>query len=332
MNEKTAYLKQGLASVNNFYWTGRPSKAISMLNVIKNVDPQMEPIDDLYKLIVSDTTGFRRPDLSKHFGKNWRGESLKGQSIEVFCDQGMGDTLNLIRYLIEMKRKWDCRIVLNNYAFYDKMAPLLKDEWYIDEFTNEHILCDYHTNLLSIPALFNGVDLDVYYPTHFREVMRCPIPDQPPIDVFPSKVTTNRPIGIAWQSNPDNKLSEKKSIPEEQLKPLSEHGELYCLTPHRPEHDFIRKDLWINHLRDTAAAIICMKAVVSVDTVTLHLAGLMGKTTFGLLPHEADPRWGDREDTVWYPSVRLFRQKNPGDWSYPIQRVSEELELLSKMQ
>jgi hypothetical protein len=77
---------------------------------------------------------------------------------------------------------------------------------------------------------------------------------------------------------------------------------------------------------DTAAMISALDLVVSVDTAVAHLAGAMGKPVWVLLPFHADWRWMlNREDSPWYPSMRLFRQNKTGDWDDVFQRVADEL-------
>jgi ADP-heptose:LPS heptosyltransferase len=77
---------------------------------------------------------------------------------------------------------------------------------------------------------------------------------------------------------------------------------------------------------DTAAAIENLDLVISIDTSVAHLAGAMGKCVWVLLKPDADWRWLlDREDNPWYPTMRLFRQREPGDWSEVLSRVASEL-------
>ena len=77
---------------------------------------------------------------------------------------------------------------------------------------------------------------------------------------------------------------------------------------------------------DTAALLEAIDLVITVDTSVAHLAGTMGKPTWILLPFKPDWRWLlERDDSPWYPTVRLFRQPRPGDWASVIERVSREL-------
>jgi len=81
---------------------------------------------------------------------------------------------------------------------------------------------------------------------------------------------------------------------------------------------------------DTAALCELMDIVISVDTSAAHLAGTIGKPTWVLLPYTPDWRWLlDREDSPWYPSMRLFRQKNLGDWDSALQPLQGALETLN---
>jgi ADP-heptose:LPS heptosyltransferase len=80
---------------------------------------------------------------------------------------------------------------------------------------------------------------------------------------------------------------------------------------------------------DTAALCECMDVVVSVDTSVAHLSGALGRPTWILLPHVPDWRWMlDREDTPWYPTAKLYRQKAAGDWNEVFARVAADLRLI----
>jgi ADP-heptose:LPS heptosyltransferase len=82
----------------------------------------------------------------------------------------------------------------------------------------------------------------------------------------------------------------------------------------------------ITDFADTAALVAELDLIISVDTAVAHLAGALGRPVWTLLPFAPDWRWGlDREDTPWYPTMRLFRQPALGDWASVISRMAEEL-------
>ena len=77
----------------------------------------------------------------------------------------------------------------------------------------------------------------------------------------------------------------------------------------------------------TAALIATLDLVVSVDTSVAHLAGALGRTVWTLLPAVAEWRWGESSETTpWYPTMRLYRQKKPGDWSHPVAALAQDLQ------
>lgn len=324
--DKEKFVSQGLATANNYFCTGRPNKALDMLNVVKKIDPENALLKSMMDKLYCSETGQVAPDLDCFFGKTWRGEDLNGKSIEIFCDQGIGDTINLLRYVRVLKEKYSCKIVLNNYAFYNEFERLIQTQKYIDTFTPFHVLCDYSTNIMSLPSLINGIELEVYYPAHFFENMEFEIPNQPILGNFEGEELDGKyRIGLAWQSNLTNPLAVNKCIPVEEFYrfalPVSTN---YCLLPSVEVPIWLVK-LELNDLYDTASAIQKCDFIVSVDTAVLHLAGALGKKTFGLIPYDGDPRWGNGNTTCWYPSVELYRQDENKDWSRALQAIESRL-------
>jgi hypothetical protein len=294
MTQTSEFVNQALASVYNFLNTSRPNKAVQMLGVVTQINPNAEFVNDFWDLVAWDH-GRRPNNIIHEFGYLWRGEDLNGKSIEVMCDQGMGDIINMLRYLKEMKNRWDCHIVLNCYAYHQELERLMTTIDYVDEFVKYHKRCDFHTNVFSIPAILTGIELDVYYPAYFELIMQKEIPPQPLIGSWPLTTDGKIRIGVAWRSNPNNVLSTIKSIDTEIIEMMaSDHYELYSLDPSQtpPFMEYTR----LHDLQDTVKLMETLDAVVSVDTVVLHLAGAMGITTFGLIPTDADPRWDRRTD------------------------------------
>jgi len=142
--------------------------------------------------------------------------------------------------------------------------------------------------------------------------------------------------GLIWSGNPHYKNDRARSIGLEPcLKLLRTGVEWFVL-----QNEFRPRDAEIlaretgpllsrpeqRDLRDAAALIDLMDLVVTSDTGLAHLAGAMGKSTWLLLPFHPDWRWLlDRDDSPWYPSMRLFRQQTRGDWAGTIQRVMDAL-------
>jgi hypothetical protein len=330
-NLRSHLIDQSLAMAYNYLNTGRPSKSIEMLGVVKKIDPDNLLVPDFFQLITAIGNGFcRTTELADEFGILWSGENLNGKTIEVFCDQGMGDTINMLRYIHLMKKTWSCKIVLNCYAYFDQFERLIESLDYIDEFVKFHKKCDFQTNVFSLPAILSSIELPIYYPAHFNMVMeRGFIPLQEKlIEEFHISMIDKPKVGVAWQSNKDNVLSSIKTVPVDVIEQLkSDQYDLYSLDPVEcPE--FMNKTE-LRDLYDTAIVIDDLDYVVSVDTVVLHLAGAMGATTFGLIPDDCDPRWGKEDDSVWYPSVKLIRQQQ--DWSKAVNTVKEALESLTKI-
>jgi len=332
-NLQSSLISQSLAMAYNYINTGRPNKAVEMLGVVQRIEPENPLVPKFFQLIAANNGLCSQPELAE-FGNLWGGENLDGATIEVFCDQGMGDTVNMLRYLYIMKERWSCKIILNCYAYFEQFKRLIEEVDYIDEFVRFHKQCDYHTNIFSLPAILYKVDLPVYYPAHFSLIMEKVVPSQPKLTAHSTfstcrdvieRVFEKPAIGVAWRSNPDNILSLTKSVPTNIIEQLvSDSYDLYSLDPN--ECPAFMKKLELRDLYDTTAAINCLQHIVSVDTVVLHLAGAVGVPTFGLIPDDCDPRWGTEEKTVWYPSVKLARQQ--ADWAKAVKSVKEALESL----
>ena len=86
----------------------------------------------------------------------------------------------------------------------------------------------------------------------------------------------------------------------------------------------------LSDFAEPAAAVCSLDVVISVDTAIVHLAGALGRPTWIVLPFAPDWRWmTGRDDSPWYPTVRLFRQETPGDWAGVVSKVGEALRTLS---
>ena len=153
------------------------------------------------------------------------------------------------------------------------------------------------------------------------------------IDVGPVGKTI---IGLAWAGRSTHKNDANRSLEVASLKPLLDMTDIAWVSlqiDSRQNESAIWAQGSIRDIRDqikdfadTATAIADMDLIISVDTAVAHLAGALGKPIWVLLPFAPDWRWLlDRDDSPWYPTMKLFRQETPGDWEGVINRVLKAL-------
>lgn len=255
----------------------------------------------------------------------WRGENLAGRSILVLAEQGFGDTIQFVRYLLPLREK-------GAHVVFRCPPPLrrLLDEFPgVDEIVASNVLMrtpDFYVPLLSLPRLFGTTIQTIPVSVPYIS---------PPRDL--SAVITRPPgtklaVGLAWSVR---RGDDRRAVPAHHLCQLSMPGvALYGLQPDASEADVASIQAFdigreLTDFARTAAAVASLDLVVSVDTALAHLAGAMARPCFVLLQHNADWRWlRDREDSPWYPTLRLFRQETPGDWAGVVRRVGAAIERL----
>ena len=139
-------------------------------------------------------------------------------------------------------------------------------------------------------------------------------------------------IGLVWAGNRSHKGDAQRSIPAaafELLAPLpgvAWHSFQIDTAEAPPLPGLISLDPMLRNLSSAAYALSGMDLLITVDTALAHLAGALGIPTFLLLPFFPDWRWLlGRDDSPWYPSLRLYRQTAPGDWTGVLQRLLEDL-------
>jgi hypothetical protein len=137
-------------------------------------------------------------------------------------------------------------------------------------------------------------------------------------------------VGLAWRANPASPSGHRRSIPEEHLCPLRELPGVSFVSLHRGNNDVPPFCHVVEEpdgsICETAALLDQLDLVITVDTMLAHLAGALGRPVWTLLADVPDWRWLlDREDTPWYPSMRLFRQTRASDWPGVVARVAAAL-------
>lgn len=264
----------------------------------------------------------------------WLGkEDIAGRTILLYGEQGLGDSLQFCRF---------CEIVAEKGA---------------------QVILEVPERLASVCATLRGVTKVVSRGEELPEFdFRCPLMSLPlalkttletvPADVPYLKSERHRVtawqerlgekakpwIGLTWSGSIGSRTFGARSYSLAQLIPhLPPEFDYFCLQIEVTEADqqtlfeypVIRQfDAELLDFSGTAALFECLDVVVTADTSIAHLSGAMGKPTWVLIPYNGDWRWlSEREDTPWYPSVRLFRQKSRGDWDTVFQRLNEHLRM-----
>jgi len=264
------------------------------------------------------------------------GGSLKNKIVLLKTEYGLGDTLQFIRYAQILKEK-GARVIIESQQ---ALAPLLSLCPYIDEIHPQGAVIPAHfiVLLMSMPWAMqtNAATIPVKTPYLYA--------DQTLVTEWKNQIDhTSFNIGICWQAdkhiNSDNQTvvrdAQEKSIPVSLLNQLSQlpRVKLYSLqktADELPEEYHIQqfKGLDTAHgpFMDTAALMRNLDLVITIDTSIAHLAGGLGVPCWLLLCHGADWRWlHNRDESPWYPGMRLFRQKVSGNWDAVVEEVKNAL-------
>ncbi len=268
----------------------------------------------------------RRPKGTS--GREWEGQDLAGQSILLYGEQGLGDVIQNARYA-PLVAAGGARVVA---ASRPRLVGLLRRIRGIDKVVPDDQPpppTDWHCSLLDVPAVW-GHDVDSipapcpYLPPRVRQA-----PVLPPARQFR--------VGIVWAGNPTQKQNRRRSCRLEDFAPLFElpGTEFVSFQIGPPARELSGGWRGLVHdprdaldgLEATADALMEVDLVITVDTMLAHLAGALGRPVWNLLAFAPDMRWMlDRADTPWYPTMRLFRQPAPNDWTGVFREVRRELE------
>ena len=247
----------------------------------------------------------------------WDGGPIEGRRILVYGEQGMGDVLQMARFLPELAHR-GARITLSCHAPLVSLLSALPCVERTVALFAEPADCDLRIPLLSLPHRL-GVTLDDLP----AATPYIPVPPRPLAASLSQAV--GRRIGLVWAGNPLHRNDHNRSLPMDALLRLADlpGTHLFSLQTGDAAADLIRAAANVADLgsgfadfADTAAAVAALDLLVTVDTAVAHLAGALGKPVWILLPFVPDWRWmTERGDNPWYPTARLFRQQAPGDWA-----------------
>lgn len=257
----------------------------------------------------------------------WNGSDISGRSILLHAEQGFGDTIQFIRYA-PLVAQLGARVIVRCQK---EVRTLIQDMQGIEQvvdYDKQPPDCDIYCPLLSLPFIFGttpaGIPSDIPY-VKINGILVQEWKNRIQKDYSKLKA------GIVWSGR------EQRSLSLELFVPLLQTGGItfYSLQKgeaakqaknHYGDMKLVDYTEGITDFSDTAALIGNLDLIITVDTAVAHLAGALGKPVWTLLPFAPDWRWMlDREDSPWYPTMRLFRQPLSGDWESVINRVRQEL-------
>lgn len=267
--------------------------------------------------------------------KKWiKGQSIEEKELMLYCEQGIGDAIHFSRYIPLIKCK---KIILHCHPEIETLIKNLVDETCTvnpQQMTKENLpQHDVYASLLSLPYL---LDVDVVPPQIDKSILN-------PINM--SKYEGYK-IGICWAGNPQHPndfyrscrlkmfegISNIKGIQlfslqkDTRLRMYRHSEKPVDLTEGCQGMNLVDMSEQMTDLKSTANIIASLDLVITVDTATLHLAGSMGKETWGLIPYNPDWRWKlEGNKTEWYPSLELFRQEELGNWEPVFKKIEERL-------
>jgi len=259
--------------------------------------------------------------LPRHEQWIWDGTPLDGKRVLIRCYHGLGDTLQFIRFAPRVK---EIAAEVTVWA-QPSLIPLLRTARGIDR------LLPLHDGDVGIDY---DVDVEVMELSHvFRSTPETLPADVPYLHADPAPLETSGrlAVGIIWKAGD---WDERRNVPYPLLAPLADIPGVELHLLQRGSGLAERREGFgiLSGSDDPTEAARVMRAldlVVSIDSMPAHLAGALGVPVWTLLHADPDWRWmRDRDDTPWYPTMRLFRQERPGDWETVIARVADELRRL----
>lgn len=261
----------------------------------------------------------------------WGKEPLKDQRLFIYCEQGFGDTIQFGRYVL-LAAEAGARVV---FKVQNPLRRVFKDfhpQVTVIGQNEEPTEFDLHCPILSLPLAF-GTRLETI-PSWPHGYIKAPAEE---VAHWQQRLPAGRRrIGLVWSGSAIHTNDFNRSLALAKLSPLFQSADVWVsLQKDVREADQPALQVaglcdWTTELddfADTAALIAALDLVIAVDTSVAHLAAALGKPVWLMVPFSPDFRWMlKREDSPWYPSIRLFRQQRPGDWNGVIARISAALE------
>ncbi|MGJ4951758.1 tetratricopeptide repeat protein [Bradyrhizobium sp. HKCCYLS20291] len=266
----------------------------------------------------------------------WDGqEDVAGKTIVITADEGLGDTLQFVRY-VPWVAALGARVIL---AVQESLMTLLSRTPGISQCIPVSeaaglAAVDFHCPIMSLPFVFRTTVETIPAPVSY-----LPAPDPDRIRCWEDLLGAHDKmrVGLVWSGNPNHPDDHNRSIPLRMFSSLLAEEATFISLQKEPKAVDQATLQQVGHVldltsqltdfADTAALISCLDLVITVDTSVAHLAGALGRPTWMLLSFTPDYRWLlEREDSVWYPTMRLFRQSGKRDWAEVVEQVRASLQ------
>ncbi|WP_270935856.1 glycosyltransferase family protein [Falsiroseomonas oryzae] len=262
--------------------------------------------------------GRRDWTLPRHLQTVWDGSPLAGRRVLVRCYHGLGDTIQFIRLIPGLQA------IARDVTVWAQPAliPLLAT------MRNAPRLLPLHDGT---PEAAFDVDVEIMELAHALRLTPATLPARVPYLHPPGRPRLRDgrlAVGLAWRAGD---WDARRSVPVEMLRVFAAlPGIVLHVLQRGPALDerpaWLPSDAGSDDVLEAAATMRSLDLVVSIDSMPAHLAGALGVPVWLLLAHDADWRWMEgRDDSPWYPTMRLFRQARPGDWADPLGRLADAL-------
>jgi tetratricopeptide (TPR) repeat protein len=289
------------------------------------------------------TSDYLRRHKKQFASPVWDGAEISGQTILLHAEQGIGDTIMFARFAPDVAARGGRVILevqpelLRLFQKFPGVAQVIPGGPNMAQPPSPPPF-DLHVPLMSLPLALGLTKFGTgsLQPPYLEPDPILLADWQERLSSDPRRLK----VGLTWAGGSYHKRDRQRSIPLTALAPLANPNIQFLSLQLGQGADQIADrshglritdhTMHLTDFADTAAAIAAMDLVITVDTAVAHLAGAMGKETYLLLDYAPDFRWlRNRDDTAWYPSLKLFRQSFPGDWYDPIERVAAELSKLA---
>jgi Tfp pilus assembly protein PilF len=324
----------------------KPQEALACFDDVLRLEPQRTdaPVDRARALLQMGDLGSGFAAYESRFAyaqrlvkpfqqPQWDGSPLDGRTLLLYAEQGYGDTLQFSRYLSLIEQSGG-QIILECPSPLKRLMQSVPGIATVISEGDPYPPFDIHASLFSLPHLFqttlDSIPADIpYLYTSDSNLLLSPT----------SKIKIK--VGIVWASGHSDTGLKNRTIGLEPFLRLLELPQVALYSLQKGPASVQLKQLGVDGLipdvgsqlsdfTDTATALQQLDLLISADTAIVHLAGALGIPVWVLLPYASEWRWLlNRQDSPWYPSMRLFRQVAPGDWTDSLERVLTDLSSLS---